>query len=208
MSLCIETDDFRPSLIPKWERTWDKLKAEIPELKVTCYIPIFYQEFGVNLEEDIRDNQKFKDWFLKRKDWVEIAVHGFDHKKPPEYLKNSIEQSASIKKSLAALKDYLPNYYGFKAPFYRISNITLELLRDYGFSWYCQWWCAVPLKVNIRPINIQVVGTHTGTKEQNNPDDIEIIYDKFLSDLNIYKKIGLKFSTISEEIKKSMEGFQ
>lgn len=178
MFIIVETDDLRPETVGLFEKHFDELKKIHKELQVTAYVPAFYQEFGIKKENNIEDNKDFYNFWKKRKDWLKIALHGTNHQKPPEYLREKGEQIDSITKSLKIMEPYLEDVFGFKAPFYRMNDTTLSLLKSFGIFYYVQWWNFVPLKVNRRPIHQHVVlGTHCGTKEQGNYDNIDLVHD-------------------------------
>ncbi|MEK6880133.1 MAG: hypothetical protein AABY22_11015 [Nanoarchaeota archaeon] len=196
-----ETDDFRPSLISKWYLYWDKLKQEFPDLKVTVYVPTNYQEFG-ETNEDIQDNEEFEEWFIKRKDWIEINLHGTTHRKPPTYLLSYNTQKKDILNSIKILKPYINiESIGFKAPFYRMNDITKKVLKNCHIKWFNLWWKIFTFE-KTEDFNYVVLGTHTGNYAlQKNPDDIEIIFDELREKIKKFKDEKYIFSTIGEEIK-------
>lgn len=182
-----------------FEKHFDELKKVHKELQVTAYVPTYYKEFGTKKENNIRDNKDFYRFWKKRKDWLKIALHGYSHRKPPEYLRSKYHQVLSLNNSFKVLSPYLEPFFGFKAPFYRINNLTPNILDLIGVSWYCQWWSFIPLRVIKRQIpHYVVLGTHCGTKEQNNPDNIDKIYDQLDFHLHGLESKGFKFSNFNE----------
>lgn len=191
------TDDFRPSLIPLWESTWDKLKEKHPLLKVTVFVAPFNQEFGVNEEDNISNSQAFKEWFIERIDWVIIELHGFDHTKPPENIRSEDEQERIVKSSIFALRDYIDvDYIGYKAPFFQANSTMTTVLARCGIKWYDQWYHLNFVEPNKKPIPPHlVIPTHTNMEVAQNPDQIDKIYDELDKKLTELEDMGWKYST-------------
>lgn len=163
----------------------------------------YYQEFNTNKINEISKSKDFREWYDKRKDWVEIVIHGVDHKKPPEFLRSKEEQEEIIKKCIKDLKPYLNmGCLGFKSPFYRMNNNTLEILKRLGFKWVNEWWHIVPLEVIKKPLEFMLLPSHTGNLPlQKNPDDIELAYDELNKILFDAESKGFTYATIGEAIK-------
>lgn len=200
----VSTDDMRPSMIPLWERTWDVLKQKHPGLKVTAFVPAYYQEFGFDPIEDIGVSDDFRLWFEKRKDWVCIVPHGLHHTKPFENEFDLAGQKMVIKLTLNVLKPYVDeSCLGWKAPFYKADIDTYRALIDSGIVFLEQWWTLIPLKPIRRPLQpVITVGSHTGTELQNCPDNIDRLMpqlDAFLSSQPV------EFLTAVEIMKTALE---
>lgn len=97
----------------------DQLKDQYPDFKVTCFVIAK----GLDL--------KLIEWL--KQDWIEVAVHGYDHDYPPECERE--DKSERIKKALAILKPLLPDQFGFRPPGFQITGTTYPILRELGF-WY------------------------------------------------------------------------
>lgn len=208
MYTIVTTDDLRPETVPLFEEYFDKLKKEHKELQVTAYVPAFYQEFSKKEENNIEDNKDFYRFWKKRKDWLKVVPHCYSHKKPPECLRNRGEQIDCIQKTLRALEPYLDGdgCIGWKASFYRMNKTTLQLLRSLDIRWVSQWWTLQILDVIKRPLPQHIVlGTHCGTKEQNNPDNIDRIYDKLDFHLCDLESKGLKYSSFNQLVRYVLE---
>lgn len=125
--MILTTDDLCLTNL-KYFEYWDKVKEKRPELKIIAFTTANYQ-----LKEDLSKSKEFKDWFKKHEDWVEIAVHGYDHLSPPEVERDNLEEL--ITKSLNILKEFLPEKYGYRSPGFKFS-VTLEpILKKLGFSY-------------------------------------------------------------------------
>lgn len=110
----------------------DILKSKNPELKVNCFV----------IAKDIND--WFPEWYLDRKEWVEIAVHGYDHDYPPECERDDKEER--ILKALNILRPYLPEKYGFRAPGFQMTATTYPILKKLRFSFIAH-------QTKIQPLN-------------------------------------------------------
>jgi len=190
--ICITTDDYNPEFIPLWIY-WDRLKDRHPHLKVTIFVPAMWQGKERN---DVSTNREFRNWYARRKTWVEIGCHSLHHDYPPEFLRGKKEQERILRESLEKLKDYLRWPFLFKPPGYRSNQDTVELLKKYG--------CGFAI---LRPINeiggVKIIECHTNIESL--PDGIQNIYSKlnqllqnhecvFLSEL-----VGLRVSGYQSE---------
>jgi len=86
-----------------------------------------------NNEELLVESDIFKTWFGEHKDWVEIAVHSYDHKFPPDGDREN--EAEWIEKALNSLRPFLPEKYGYRSPGWQTSNKTVMILKDLGFSY-------------------------------------------------------------------------
>jgi len=127
----------------------EQLKEKFPDLKVNCFV----------MGKDAGD-------YLK-KGWIEIGVHGWEHTYPPEC--ERINQKDYIIKGLEALRPYLPEKFGFRAPGFQITALTYPILKDLGF-------CFIAHQFRIQSLNSkefkqgEIINTH--------------IYDKDFGELN------------------------
>ena len=205
MYMVITSDDLNPSTLNLFNEYWKKLKQNHPELKVTFYVPVNYREFGGN--NDITDSVEFKQWFTENRSWCDVELHGLTHEKPPEFHRGFEEQLSRIGNSINALCDYLDlSCIGFKAPFYRMNEDTVKALSSFNVAWYSQWWNLNLLKPNIRMVPPFIeIGTHTGPSQANNPDNIDIYFDRLDSLLYQLEKEGRKYKTMRDIVKGAIE---
>ena len=124
--MIITTDDVCPSNL-KFFNYWDKVKEEVPNLKLVCFTIANYKNI-----EDVSKDEDFIKWFEERKDWVEIGVHGHDHLYPPEGDRNNYAEL--IKKSLDILKPFLPKDFLYRAPGFQHTCFTEGVLKKLGFA--------------------------------------------------------------------------
>lgn len=206
-AIYVSTDDMRPSMIPLWEEYWDKLKIHHPSLKVTCFVPVFYQEFNIFPEEDVVTSNSFKEWYEERKNWVEINLHGYTHSKPFENRMSYKKQENIIANTLSTMKNFInTSLVGYKAPFYMMDSNTLKALINLDIKWYDQWWQIYPLAYTKRTLLPYIsLGTHTGDYQQNNPDNINKIYDILNTHLYKLEEHNYEYTTATEIIKNATE---
>ncbi len=107
---------------------FDQIKKEYSNFKLIAFTISNYE-----LKEDLKHNDKFKKWFNERKDWVEIAVHSYDHMYPPDGDRDN--EKELIKQARDNLKEYLPKKYGYRSAGWQTTNKTLSILKKLGFNW-------------------------------------------------------------------------
>jgi len=107
---------------------FDELKKKNPKLKVIAFAIANYKNGELLLESTI-----FKDWFEKHKDWVEIAVHSYDHNGLPDGDRD--DEEYWIKKALDSLRPFLPKRYGYRSAGWQTTNKTVPILKKLGFSY-------------------------------------------------------------------------
>lgn len=199
MFIIVTSDDFRPSIIPLFEDTWDKFKEKHPDLFLNMFVPARWHNKD---EEDVSLNKDFFN-FCKKRPWLDIIPHGYLHELPPENLRSFEEQHISIKKSLEMLKRYLKgDALGYKCPFYRGNEDTIGVLKNFGFDWFSQWWYICPLRIIKKPMPQFIeVPSHTTSADQKCPDNIDLIYNKVDEILTNLEKQGHKYSTINDIIR-------
>ena len=105
---------------------FDSLKKLYPDFKLVAFT------IGNFKGENLKDNKKFKQWFEKRKNWIEIAVHAYDHDLPDGDKDNEGEW---IEKAYQSLKIFLPEKYGYRSPGWQTTNKTEGILKELGFSY-------------------------------------------------------------------------
>lgn len=107
----------------------DEIKKRLPELKLTCFTVPDWLDDGVGLS----GNEQFRDWITKNK-WVEIAVHGLNHRTTEGTLPYK-EQCKRLKKGKEILKDFLPDKIGYKPPANDFNSDTLQAVKDCGYDY-------------------------------------------------------------------------
>lgn len=120
------TDDVCPSNLKYWHY-WDKIHDDNPGLKVIAFTIANYQS-----KENISESKEFKEWYEKRKDWVEIQPHGVDHTKPQEGWRPYNQQKEDLKKSIEILKPYLPQNIIYRFPGFRTLGFSESILKELG----------------------------------------------------------------------------
>ena len=121
------TDDICPSNL-KFFPYWENVRTRHPDMKLIAFTIANYQN-----KENVQESKEFNEWFEKNKDWVEIAVHGYDHLYPPEAERDDFEQC--VENALEILRPYLPKEYGYRPPGFKFSVRIEPTLRRLGFSY-------------------------------------------------------------------------
>ncbi|MDP2672021.1 MAG: hypothetical protein Q8O68_00740 [Candidatus Daviesbacteria bacterium] len=203
MYIICTSDDFQPATIPLFEKYWKPLKEKHPGLIVTFYVSPYNQEFGQGEENNVETSGLFKQWYEENKEWCMVELHGNTHTKPPENLRDKMEQIRVINEGKLVLKDYLDfSCKGYKAPFYRMDENTFDILRESDFKWFSQWWHLNLLTINNKPLPpFRELPTHTSLPEGNNPDNIDKIYEQLDAQLTEYEDAGWKYSSFRQIVK-------
>lgn len=136
----------------------DELKVRIPQLKVNCFV----------LARNISD--WFGDWYLERKGWIEIGVHGYDHDNPPECEREDRKERISM--ALKILKTYLPQKYGFRAAGFQMTASTYPILKDLGF-WYIAHQTRVQTLKDMNGSKLPMLNCHIYDDLKNIPMGVE-----------------------------------
>lgn len=106
----------------------DKLKKKYPNFKVTVFV------IAKDLDEEIIN------WL--KQDWIEVAIHCYDHSPPPEC--ECPDKEERINKAFKILKPLLPEKYGFRPPGFQMTASTFPLLKKLGF-----WYIAHQTKIQV-----------------------------------------------------------
>jgi len=122
----IISDDVCPSNLVHW-KYWMWVKEKYPDLIVLCFVIANYRN-----RENVAESEKFKEWFEKNKDWVEIGIHGLDHMSPPECERENQEEL--ITKALEILRPFLPEKFLFRPPGHQRTIHTEPILKKLGFA--------------------------------------------------------------------------
>jgi len=123
----ITTDDLCLEYLDNF-KYFDKLKEIKKDLKMIAFTISNFKN-----HENLSESIIFKTWFEKHKDWVEIAVHSFDHSGLPDGDRE--DEELWITKALNSLKPYLPENYGYRSPGWQTTNKTVSILKKLGFSY-------------------------------------------------------------------------
>ena len=130
---------------------FDYIKNCFPAFKLIAFTIANFKNNELLLESNI-----FKKWFQKHQNWVEIAVHSYDHTYPPDGDRNNEEYW--IKKALNNLKPFLPKQYGYRSPGWQTTNQTIPILKKLRFS-----YIAFEDKINYlkeKRIEIKIINSH------------------------------------------------
>lgn len=125
--MIITTDDLCLEYLDNFV-LFDGLKKLYPDFKMIAFTIGNFKN-----KEALAGNPKFQEWYNERKEWVEIAVHSYDHDKIPDGDRG--DEGEWIKKAYESLKDFLPKEYGYRSPGWQTTNKTEGILRDLGFSY-------------------------------------------------------------------------
>jgi len=107
---------------------FDRVKEKNPDFRIVAFTIANYKN-----NEPLLESTTFKDWFEKHKDWVEIAVHSYDHEGLPDGDRD--DEKYWIEKAFEGLRFFLPKRYGYRSPGWQTTNKTVNILKDLGFSY-------------------------------------------------------------------------
>src|SRR3990167_7867170 len=145
--MIVTVDDLCLSYLYNF-KYFDELKKRVPTLKVIAFTIGNY-----NNEELLVESNIFKAWYNEHKDWVEIAVHSYDHQFPPDGDRQ--DEEYWIRKGLESLKHFLPEKYGYRSPGWQTTNKTVDILKRLGFTYIAYETKIKDLQTNT--INIQTI---------------------------------------------------
>jgi len=117
--MTITTDDLSWADI-QFFSYFDQAKKIRPDLKVIAF----------TIAKDL-PLEEFEKWYEERKDWVEIAVHCYDHDYPQEAWRP--DQEHYIQKALEILRPFVPERPLYRPPGFRCLPMTEPILRKLGF---------------------------------------------------------------------------
>lgn len=147
----ITTDDLCLSYLDNF-KYFDELKQNHSELKI-----IAFTIGNFNNEELLVESDIFKAWYQQHKDWVEIAVHSYDHKFPPDGDRD--DEEYWIKKARDSLLPFLPIEYGYRSPGWQTTNKTVDILKKLGFS-YIAYEAKIKNLKNNMIVNEPILNSH------------------------------------------------
>ena len=107
---------------------FDSIKEEFSDFNLIAFTISNFKN-----QENLRTSLRFRKWFEKHKDWVEIAVHSYDHQYPPDGDREN--EAEWIEKALNELREFLPTQYGYRSPGWQTTNRTISILTNLGFSY-------------------------------------------------------------------------
>ena len=123
----ITTDDLCLEYLDNFV-LFDALKKIYPEFQMIAFAIGNFKN-----KENLVKSEKFKKWYEERKNWVEIAVHSYDHDEIPDGDRDN--EKEWIEKAYQSLKDFLPKEYGYRSPGWQTTNKTESILKELGFSY-------------------------------------------------------------------------
>jgi len=167
----LTTDDLCLSNL-KYFKYFDEMKSCLPNLKMIAFTIANY-----NNAENVSESKEFNEWYQCHKDWVEIAIHGYDHLYPPEAERDDFEKY--VEDALDILRPYLPKEYGYRSPGFKFSVRIEPTLKRLGFSYvaYREHIKYFDRRQLIIPIN-----THCTLDKYDNP--IGMVHKQLIEILN------------------------
>ena len=125
--MVVTTDDLCLEYLHNFP-LFDDLKLIYPDFKMIAFTISNFKN-----QEDLSTSNEFIEWFKKRQDWVEIAVHSYDHDGIPDGDRS--DERYWIEKAMTSLMPFLPDDYGYRSPGWQTSNKTESILKELGFSY-------------------------------------------------------------------------
>jgi len=179
--MIITTDDFCPKFMHMW-KYWEKLKNKWPSFRLTAFIvPNWEGKFPVN------KSREFRDWYESNKDWVEVAMHGFDHSFAECQKYNGKKLQERLTNGFNTIRDFLPDKWGFKPPYYKYNSECIDfVLEKLGAEYFMT--LAGMITKDHRLQRFPVIESHTNDETKMN-DRIDKIHKIFLQ-LNPYEMLG------------------
>jgi len=117
--MIFSTDDLSTENLEHF-KYWDYVKKEIPNFKLIAFV------IAEGLDE------RFDNWYMEHKDWVEIGVHCYNHDRLQEGWRE--DQEYWIEKARDVLLPYLPKNYLYRPPGFRVLSKTEGILKKLGFA--------------------------------------------------------------------------
>lgn len=121
------TDDLCLEYLENF-KLFDEIKKNNPNFNLIAFT---ISNFKNN--EYLLGSSTFKNWFERHKNWVEIAVHSFDHDGIPDG--DRVNEEVWITKALKGLKPFLPKEYGYRSPGWQTTSQTVPILKRLGFTY-------------------------------------------------------------------------
>lgn len=160
--MIITVDDLCLSYLDNF-KLFDEMKAKYPGLQIIAFTIGNFKN-----QEQLVDSDVFREWFDKRKNWVEIGVHSYDHLYPPDGDRE--DEEFWITKALESLRPFLPENYGYRSPGWQTTNKTEAILRKLGFSY-------IAYENKIKHLNINKLESGVVNSHLYDIDSIRKIYE-------------------------------
>jgi predicted deacetylase len=158
------TDDLCLEYLENF-KYFDEIHEKHPEFRLIAFTISNFKN-----KERLKDSERFKSWYNTHKDWVEIAVHSYDHEYPPDGDREDLEMC--ITKARDELKPYLPKEYGYRCPGFQTTASTVEILKKLGFQYIAYETSIKNLLINQSEFG--VVNSHL-----QDTDSIKKLYEVF-----------------------------
>lgn len=168
MNMLFTVDDLCLSHLDNFKYL-DNIKLRYPDFKITAFTIANYED-----REPLDESELFLNWYDEHKNWVEIAVHSYDHKYPPDGDREN--EGYWIAKALDKLRVFLPTKYGYRSPGWQTTNKTVSILKDLGF---------------------QYIAYETMVKNiQNNEITERTVFNSHLYDVDSMQRLGVRMNEI------------
>lgn len=149
--MIITVDDFCLAHLNNF-KYFDEIKKQKPNFKLIAFTISNFRN-----KEDLLNSNIFKTWFKIHKNWVEIAVHSYDHDTIPDGDRE--DEELWITKALNNLKPFLPEKYGYRSPGWQTTNKTVPILRKLNFNYIAYENKFVDLTTN-QIIDNNIINSH------------------------------------------------
>lgn len=195
----VSTHDLNPTSL-MYFKYWDTLKDKHPKLQLSvAVVPIWHR----NVRNDVKSSVQFQEWYNSRDDWVHIFQQGCYNEKVPECLRFEKTQRKLIKRGFKKVHMYMPkDVYGFTAPFFRMNNHTIVVLKQLGYSYVVYHNQMLYLKSVEKEVpQFEIIQTYTNI-EQERKNNINNIYEELdiqLTELETIKKYT-SFNKLAKEV--------
>lgn len=168
--IAITTDDLCIRNIKMWD-IFDEMKKEYPHLKVTAFTIAKFK----NLESENlafgKSGEQFLNWYSERSNWIEIALHGFTHNFPPEFLRWKEYQKKTIEDSWKTLHLFLPAHIGLRPPGSKFNEFTKQACIDLDLSYIALSDQLISLKPT-KAMKCTLINSHLTPNQNDSLDKI------------------------------------
>lgn len=144
------------------------MKKEFPHLKVTAFTIAKFRDLA---SEDLNLSESFFDWYSNRTKWVEIALHGFTHGYPPEFLRWKEYQKSRILNAISHLKHFLPKHIGLRPPGSKFNEFTKQICMDLDLSYFAP----IDRLITFKPLKVHkcnLINSHLSSNRIDSLDQI------------------------------------
>lgn len=143
-------DDLCLSYLPNFN-ILDNIKKHNPGFEIIAFT---IADFNGN--ENLSKSREFREWYLERESWVEIAVHSFQHIIPDG---DQDDEEGQIRQALDILKPFLPKEYIYRPAGWQTTNQTVPILKKLGFTLIAYETRINNIKVE-RTISRSIINSH------------------------------------------------